>query len=111
MYTHTCAVFEDRSVKCWGRNNHGQLGLPDTTENRGDAPNEMGVSLPAVDLGNDTPLQVVTGEAHTCVRFASQKVKCWGKNEHGELGYGDTLPRGAEPGTMGDALPYVDLGR
>lgn len=111
MYTHTCAVFEDRSVKCWGRNDRGQLGLPDTSNNRGDAPNEMGTALPAVELGNDTPLQIVTGEAHTCVRFASQKVKCWGNNEHGELGYGDTRPRGAEPGTMGDALPYVDLGR
>lgn len=111
MFTHTCAIFDDRTMKCWGRNQFGQLGLPDTSNNRGDEPGELGADLPALDLGNDTPLQVATGEAHTCVRFASQRVKCWGKNEKGELGYGDTKPRGAEPGTMGEALPYVDLGR
>ncbi len=110
MYQHTCAVFEDRTIKCWGRNDLGQLGLGDVAH-RGDGAGEMGTALPNVDFGNDAPLQVVTGQSHTCVRFASQKVKCWGDNTHGQLGYGDTQPRGAAPGTMGAALPYVDLGR
>ena len=32
-------------VKCWGKNDKGQLGIGDT-DNRGDAAGEMGASLP-----------------------------------------------------------------
>ena len=29
---------------------------------------------------------------------------------NGDLGYGDVLDRGDEPGEMGDALPIIDIG-
>ena len=48
--THTCVLLDNTSLKCWGYNVSGQLGLGDTA-NRGDGPNEMGDFLPAVDLG------------------------------------------------------------
>jgi alpha-tubulin suppressor-like RCC1 family protein len=44
-----CAVLDDRSVKCWGRNVSGELGLGDT-DDRGDNAGEMGDALPRVDL-------------------------------------------------------------
>ncbi len=47
---HTCAILDDGSVKCWGSNFVGRLGLGDT-EDRGDQPGEMGDNLPSVDLG------------------------------------------------------------
>ena len=47
---HTCVILDNDSVKCWGRNHYGQLGLGDTA-NRGDGSNEMGNALAAVDLG------------------------------------------------------------
>ncbi len=111
MYEHVCAVLADRTLKCWGRNGKGQLGLGDRV-NRGDAPGQMGTALPAVDFGGaDTPLEAATGEDHTCVRFASNKVKCWGDNSEGQLGYGDDRARGDSSATMGGNLPYLDLGR
>ncbi len=49
-YSHTCALLDDNSIKCWGGNTAGDLGLGDTAH-RGDNANEMGDSLPTVDLG------------------------------------------------------------
>ena len=53
---------------------------------------------------------VATGENHVCALLDDHRVKCWGYNNLGQLGYGDTQTRGASPSEMGDALPTVDLG-
>jgi cysteine-rich repeat protein len=107
---HTCALLDDGSIKCWGRNDFGQLGLGDTAA-RGDGPGEMGDALPAVNLGTGkTVTALVAGGEHTCARFNDGSVKCWGDNDFGQLGLGDTGYRGDGPGEMGDALPAVNLG-
>ncbi len=46
----TRVLFADGTIKNWGDNIFGGLGLGDTS-NRGDEPNEMGEDLPFVDLG------------------------------------------------------------
>ena len=51
LATGRCALLGDGRVKCWGRNNSGQLGLGDT-DARGLAPGQMGDNLPAVALGS-----------------------------------------------------------
>jgi alpha-tubulin suppressor-like RCC1 family protein len=108
--THACALLDDASLKCWGSNGHGQLGLGDTTA-RGDEPGEMGENLPRVDLGRDLAAHVTAGFDHTCVvAEATGHVKCWGANQSGQLGLGDTRNRGVLPGQLGDTLPAVDLG-
>jgi cysteine-rich repeat protein len=107
--SHTCAVLDDRTVKCWGRNGSGQLGLGDQ-EDRGDFPGEMGDALPAVDLGSGQAVRTVaTGTAHSCAVLDNNRVKCWGLNDHGQLGLGSNVSRGLAPGQMGDALPVLDL--
>ena len=107
---HTCAVLDDDSVKCWGSNEYGQLGLGHTS-NRGDGYGEMGDALPAVDLGpGRTAKMISAGHRHTCAVLDDDSVKCWGRNDYGQLGLGDTSNRGDGPGEMGDALPVVDLG-
>ena len=45
---HSCALLDNASVKCWGRNRHGQLGI-DSTTTMGNSPGDMAV-LPSIDL-------------------------------------------------------------
>lgn len=105
---HTCARLDDNSIKCWGYNNAGQLGLGDR-DTRGD--NETIDTVPTVDLGTGhTARSLAAGFSHSCARLDDNSVKCWGYAPYGELGYEDEVTRGDEPGEMGDNLPIVDLG-
>ena len=45
---HTCAILDNASVKCWGYNNKGQLGIDNTTT-MGDDSGEMDLLL-GIDL-------------------------------------------------------------
>lgn len=107
---HTCAILDDHSVKCWGQNLWGQLGLGDTLDRGGHA-NEMGSNLPKVNLGpGRTAKRLAAGAVHTCVILDDHSVKCWGANTYGQLGLGNTLNRGDNANEMGEDLPVVDLG-
>jgi alpha-tubulin suppressor-like RCC1 family protein len=107
---YSCALLDNASVKCWGYNASGRLGLGDTLA-RGNEPGEMGDALPAVALGTGRTVVVVNaGQASSCAILDDGTTKCWGLNLVGELGIGDTLSRGDNPGEMGDGLPDIDLG-
>ena len=107
---HTCVILDDGSVKCWGRNDNGQLGYGDSNT-RGNSPGSMGDNLPAVDLGSGRSAKfIATANHHTCAILDDGSTKCWGANPFGQLGYGDTTNRGNSPESMGDGLPAVDLG-
>jgi alpha-tubulin suppressor-like RCC1 family protein len=81
---HTCAVPADGKVRCWGRNDAGQLG--DGTVTSSSTPLQ-------VETGSG-PLTGVTalagGGAHTCALRANGTVRCWGENNQGQLGDGTT---------------------
>jgi len=71
----------------------------------------MGDHLPAVDLGQGVSVSgAAVGAWYSCALLNAGAVKCWGTNDSGELGQGDTLGRGSLPGELGDLLPPVDLG-
>ncbi|CBJ48599.1 Tyrosine kinase, EPH (ephrin) receptor family [Ectocarpus siliculosus] len=109
--SHACAVTLSGLVKCWGENEGGQLGLEDKLA-RGNLTGQMGDNLPYVDLGTGVlASSVALGARHTCAVVDDGGVKCWGNNDGGQLGYGDTSARGTAAGEMGDDLPFVDLGR
>jgi alpha-tubulin suppressor-like RCC1 family protein len=109
---HGCALLNDSTVKCWGWNFDGQLGLGtgDTTD-RGDAPNEMANNLLAINLGAGlAALDVAAAGSHSCALLGNNLVKCWGNNAYGQLGQGDMVNRGVALNDMGDALLTIDLG-
>ncbi|MCB0326472.1 MAG: hypothetical protein KDD52_02530 [Bdellovibrionales bacterium] len=108
-FYHSCALLKNRKVKCWGRAGTGQLGY-ENLDQLGDGSGEMGGNLPEVDLGDELVYQLVAGGNHNCVILQSKKIKCWGNNLQGQLGYEDSAERGDDPNEMGDNLPYVDLG-
>ncbi len=109
---HTCAILGDKSLKCWGENLHGQLGIGDAAS-RGTSPAQMGDNLPAVDLGTGERAKVVAcGADHSCALLESGDVKCWGSNYYGQLGVvqdPSDANRGDGPSEMGDQLPRVPL--
>lgn len=73
---HGCALFNNGSIKCFGRNNHGQLGYGNTND-LGDNTDEMGANLDFVDLGTGTTvLDVISGADHNCALLSDGKLKC-----------------------------------
>ncbi|MEO1056876.1 MAG: hypothetical protein AAFY28_08190 [Actinomycetota bacterium] len=109
-FSHSCALLDDASVKCWGDNSLGQLGVGNTFH-LGDNAGEMGDNLPTVDLGTGrTATAITAGFGHTCALLDDGTVKCWGLNTLGQLGQGDLIARGDNAGEMGDNLAPIDLG-
>ncbi|MCT4640889.1 MAG: hypothetical protein N4A33_01240, partial [Bacteriovoracaceae bacterium] len=106
---HTCALLDDGNVKCFGYNNYGQLGQ-EHTSNLGDGAGEM-AALTNIDLGTGyTATQIACANESACAILNDGKVKCWGRNDNGQLGIGDTTHRGNSIGDMGDTLPTLTLG-
>jgi RHS repeat-associated protein len=114
-YMHFCAILDNGSVKCWGLNDSGQLGIGNV-DPKGGAPTDMGDNLPAVLLGTGrTAVAITAGGFHTCARLDDGTAKCWGNNTWGQLGVGDAIFRGNTGGAnvsqyMGDNLPIVNVG-
>lgn len=107
---HNCAITTTGRVKCWGRNSEGQLGIG-SNANMGDGAGEMGSNLPFVELGTGrTARKISCGSYYTCALLDNKRVKCWGQNNLGQLGYGNTMTYGFSSAQMGDNLPYVNVG-
>lgn len=87
----TCALLRGGSVKCWGCNLDGQLGLGDTVD-------RVTPTVP-VQLGSGVSVEAMAvGGSSVCVLVSpGGVVKCWGSNVRGQLGTGDTTPRLSPP--------------
>lgn len=107
---HACAWLDDNSLRCWGTNSGGELGYGDVFSPRGSDPGTSSDKLPPVRLPNGLYLRhMALGQQHTCGIFHDGSLRCWGLNTSGQLGYGDTDPRGNTPETTPDKLPGVQL--
>ncbi len=106
-YSHSCAIVDNGSVRCWGSNGFGRLGYPGLSM-VGD--NEDPASVGAVDLGpGRTATAISAGATSTCAVLDDASVRCWGQNDDGELGYADTTEDIGNDETPAAAGP-VDLG-
>ena len=81
---HSCARRRDGSLRCWGRNVEGQLGIGSPDQGR---------SIPTPVSGRVAWIALTVGQFHTCALSAAG-LGCWGRNSDGELGLGDRDARG-----------------
>ena len=79
---HTCAILDNDLVKCWGRNNEGQLGT---------GGGQSTYTPSSVNLGTgQTANSIDSGSRHVCVLLNNAEVRCWGRNNEGQLGTGSS---------------------
>jgi alpha-tubulin suppressor-like RCC1 family protein len=83
---HTCALLpaaanQRKSVRCWGKNDKGQLG-DGTVVNKTTPTTVLGLTgSQAADI-----VSLDAGFDHTCAVMDTGAVKCWGNNATGQLG-------------------------
>lgn len=105
-FYHTCVVLDTLQAKCWGAGSNGQLGRGADTTNFGDESDEQLASLAELNLGANIgdlkdSVELRAGGFHTCARV-NQSIKCWGRANHGQVGYGATSDVLAPPDNFVD---------
>lgn len=84
--SHTCALREDGSVRCWGWADLGQLGgAPTATCGAQSRPFQC-AAAPAAIPGASAVAQLAAGRYHTCLIGADGAVRCAGRNDNGQVG-------------------------
>jgi alpha-tubulin suppressor-like RCC1 family protein len=110
---HTCAVLVAGSVKCWGQNDFGQLGVPTGSPCFYVTLEPLPCSRSPVDVADMSNANSVaasgvydgvTNASHSCAVLSGGGVKCWGSNGSGQLGDG-----GACGAACQSPVPVVDL--
>jgi hypothetical protein len=80
---HSCALLSGGTVRCWGYNGNGELGIGTTT-----GPN----NTPAAAVSGLSGVTAISSgdHDHTCALLSGGTVECWGYNGYGELGTNTT---------------------
>lgn len=74
-----CAILQDKSVKCWGNNADGKLGI---------GVDGSSYNYPVdVNMPEDI-MHIDLGQQHSCAISESGRVLCWGSGGNGQLGWG-----------------------
>ncbi len=94
---HTCAILDDGSVWCWGRDEQAELG------------NDIRLVSSGVPVHVPLPsglraVSLSAGDRHSCVAMDDGTVWCWGTEGSGELGDGPE-PYGDAPTPVQALVP------
>jgi len=83
-HSHTCALYGNNKIYCWGYGLYGQLGSNSTlSQPRPQAVVEPGGGFIAFK-------ELAVGDYHTCALSTDHKAYCWGWGSLGRLGNGTT---------------------
>jgi alpha-tubulin suppressor-like RCC1 family protein len=93
---HGCALKEDRTAWCWGKNDVGQLG-------------HDGSGAPPQPVTADPGwTQLSAGRQHNCAIHDDGTLHCWGANDAGQLGQPmTTIPMSTAPLRVGERTDWV----
>jgi alpha-tubulin suppressor-like RCC1 family protein len=84
--SHTCGTKLDNTLWCWGGNTDGQVG--DGSNTNRDTPTQVGI-----DEWSTGVSAISSGDYHTCAIKTDGSLWCWGKNNYGQLGIGNTTSK------------------
>jgi len=79
----TCVIMTAGGVKCWGDNSVGELGI-------GTADTNAHLAADVPGLSGVVGLTATTVGGSVCALMNTGGVKCWGRNDFGELGTGSS---------------------
>jgi alpha-tubulin suppressor-like RCC1 family protein len=96
-FLHICALRSTGIVSCWGRGADGQLGNNVVLN---DASTPTATPVQVVGLNNAIGIGVGGGD-HTCAPTATGNLLCWGRNDSGQLGDGNTSTAYSPVGAIG----------
>lgn len=80
--SHSCAVLDDGTVKCWGLGGSYQLGNV--------AADDQSTPVTVSGLGARA-VGIALGWYHSCALLVDDSVQCWGEGEQGQLGDGQRV--------------------
>lgn len=83
--THTCALNSLGAIYCWGDNRNFELGNS-VVFNYSPYPIKVNLPSPA--------LSVSAGDSFTCALLIGNEVRCWGSDDHSQLGDAQTTLQG-----------------
>ena len=99
-----CGLTGDGRAWCWGANTSGEVGAGDWTVASTDA--ARAVARPVA--GGLAFRSLSAGYSHVCGLTASGAVWCWGNNQSGQLGTGDTVKTNV-PAPVAGGLSFAQI--
>ena len=105
---HNCALLASGAVVCWGRNDFGQVD--------GTLGGDRLVATPVSTIAAGEAVAVATGFQHSCILTVAGRVRCWGRNNEGQLGNNtlnnslapvNVLRQAKEPALLTDVVGLV----
>lgn len=80
-YYHSCAQMTDATLRCWGNNFHGQIGVGAAVGIQVTPASVPGLGAPVVEAA--------LGLHHSCAALSDSRMRCWGLNAEGQVGSGE----------------------